>query len=769
MKIHFLCLLFLWGSDIYAQSKFTISGYVEDASNGERLLGANVGDFTNQIGTSTNNFGFYSLTLKSDSVWLAASYIGYQEQVFHFLLNKDTLINIKLSPSIELQEVVVTASKSDKIEDRSQMGQIEVPIQQIKQIPALMGEVDVMRALKLLPGVSAGSEASSGIYVRGGSPDQNLILLDGVPVYNASHLFGFFSVFNSDALKDVNLYKGGFPARYGGRLSSIIDLQMKEGNSEKFSGEGSIGLIASRLTLQGPIKKGKTSYIVSGRRTYIDLLAKPLILSESGGKEDIGYYFWDLNGKINHKFSNQDRLFFSVYAGQDELYANSKGEYSDSKNNIVWGNVTSALRWNHVWNQKLFSNTTLTYSNFNLSLKAFSERNQPPGDKNTIEYRSGIEDIALKFDFDYFPSPFHSVKFGASGVFHTFKPSATQVKYETSQPIDTTFGDKFIYAGEISAYIEDDMEITKNWKANIGVHFSCFPVDGKLFPSVQPRISTRYKLGKGYSIKGSFAMMTQFIHLLTNEGIGLPTDLWVPSTKKILPEQSWIASVGAAKSIGDNYEVSVEAYYKRMDNVMSYKEGASYISSSDWQNNVSQGLGESYGLELFLQKKVGKFTGWIGYTLSWNYRQFADINQGKVYPFKYDNRHNLSLVGSYQFNEKWRLSATWVYNTGNALTLPVVSTPDGNTYSSKNAYRMPDYHRMDIGVEYMRKHTTKKGRKWSSSWMFGAYNAYSRMNPFYISSGTRSVNPPTDTLFVNTLDQVTLFPIIPYFSYNFKF
>ncbi len=749
-----------------AQEKFTISGYIEDAKTGEKLIEANVFEDVSVSGTVSNLYGFYSMTLPKDTIKISFSYMGYATQSFEIYLDKDISFTVKLEDEVALQVVTVTAENVEKIEEQTQMSKVDIPIAQIKRIPALLGEVDVMKAMQLLPGVQSGGEGTSGLYVRGGSPDQNLILLDGVPVYNVSHLFGFFSVFNADAINNVTLTKGGFPARYGGRLSSVMEINMKEGNMREYHGEGSIGLVASKLTFEGPIVKDKTSFIVSGRRTYIDLLAKPFIKNQGDG--DGGYYFYDVNAKVNHKFNDKHRLYLSAYAGKDVFYFKFDDGGYEERAGFDWGNITSALRWNYMINNKLFANTTVTFSRYRFNLGTEST---DAGEVFAAKYFSGIKDWGAKVDFDYMPTPNHFVRFGVNGINHTFSPGALQYKVEDgdSFDLDTIIGTENSNAWEYYAYVEDDMKIGENFSANIGLHASAFSVGSKTYFSPQARIGMRYMLPKSYAVKASYSMMSQYIHLLTNEGVGLPTDLWLPSTENVKPQRSWQAALGMAKTFGTMFEVSVEGYYKRMDNLLSYKEGASFFSFSDWETKVEQGKGESYGLELFLQKKKGKTTGWIGYTLSWNNRKFENINSGEEYPFKYDRRHDISVVVSHSFNDKISISGTWIYGTGNSITLneakyisfnPQVNNPQLNESTtievpgSKNNYRMKPYHRLDVGVDFR-----KQKKRYERTFSIGAYNVYSRKNPFFIYYNDNE----------DTFKQVSLFPIIPYFTYSFKF
>jgi hypothetical protein len=795
----FLCLMLppVFGQTV---SKHTISGYISDAKSGERLIGATVIDKRSGQGAVTNTYGFYSLTLPKDSVTLLVSYIGFQSKGIQAYLNSNLEINIPLESAALLKEVEILAQRYERIESRAQMSRIDVPIQQIKNVPALLGETDVLKVLQLLPGVSGGGEGQSGIYVRGGGPDQNLILLDGVPVYNASHLFGFFSVFNADAIKDVTLTKGGFPARYGGRLSSVIEINMKEGNENEFHGEGSIGIIASKLTLEGPIKKGKSSFLISARRTYIDILARPLIKAgfRSDGSEGVaGYYFYDLNGKANYRLSNKDRLYLSFYTGKDKFYldltekdGSGPSTYTFKLNtSLGWGNLTGAARWNHVINPKLFANTTLTYSRYNFNTQTGASDKQTYSDGTPtseyiyeLKYLSGIDDIAGKLDFDYAPNPRHLVKFGANAILHNFDPGkfTTRIK-DTDNNSDTrsVFGQSAVDATELAMYAEDDWKITDRLRTNYGMHFSGFVANGKTYLSAQPRFNMRYLVGRDWAIKAAFSTMRQYIHLLTNETIGLPTDLWLPTTKLVKPQDAWQAALGLAKTFGKDYEVSVEAYYKKMKNVIAFREGASLFQFSDWQSRITQGRGTAYGTEFFVQKKVGRLSGWIGYTLSWAYRQFDDLNQGRRYFYKYDRRHDFEIVASYKINERVKIAATWVYATGNVTTLgnsrylqPAEYPTKGYYYytsqttnvTERNNFRLNSYHRLDIGIDF-----TKKKKYHSRTWSFGAYNAYNRNNPFflYLSEDGQYVNGQYKNSV--SLKQASLFPIIPYFNYSFKF
>ncbi|MBU0764327.1 MAG: TonB-dependent receptor plug domain-containing protein [Bacteroidetes bacterium] len=783
MNKAFLIFVCLFLHLAVSAQKYTISGYVQDSESGEKMIMANVYDLISIKGTITNNYGFYSLTLPTGRVMLSFSYIGYTTVEKEMELKDDIVLNISLDPVIQIDEVVIEGDRIESKVESSQMSTQEIPVKTIKALPVLFGEVDIIRAIQLMPGVQSGNEGTTGLYVRGGGPDQNLILLDGVPVYNANHLFGFFSIFNADAVKSVTLIKGGFPARYGGRLSSVLDIRMKEGNLKKFSVDASIGLISSKLTIEGPIIKDKTSFIISGRRTYIDIFTQPLIsyAAKRNGidKFSAGYYFWDLNGKINHVFNERNRLFLSAYTGKDKLYMKMKEKESDysfaTEAGLKWGNVTTALRWNCMINRKLFGNTTLTYSRYKFSTGAGTEAWDYTDGSFTdfsYEYLSGIDDIAGKIDFDYHPNPDHYVRFGANNIYHTFKPGVNLFNISTTGfSIDTSFGNADIQANEYAVYAEDDMKIGALLKINAGLHYSGFLVNGAFYHSLQPRLSARYLLSEKLSVKAAYSQMNQYIHLLTNTGIGLPTDLWLPVTDSIKPMKSIQYAAGAVYELTDKIDISVEGYYKTMDNLIEYKEGASFFSSKDdWEANVEIGRGWSYGAEVLIEKKVGKLSGWIGYTLSWTERQFENISFGEIFPYKYDRRHDIGIAVVYKFNDRIDAGVTWVYGTGNAVTLATekyVSALDISEYNyyntieyfeHRNSYRMPAYHRLDLGANF------HKDIKWGTRTVsVGVYNAYNRKNPFFLQF---EYNYQTDK---NELVQYSLFPLIPSISYSLKF
>lgn len=732
----------LFATAIFAQ-KVTISGYITDKNSSESLISASMYETTSGKGTVSNASGFYSLTLPAGEINIRYTYVGYKPEYRKLTVRKDTMINVSMSGSTELSEITLYSARETGVKG-SQMGAVEIPAGQIKSIPTLFGETDVIKALQLLPGVQGGTEGSAGLYVRGGGPDENLLLLDGIPVYNVNHMFGFFSVFNADAVKNVTLYKGNFPARFGGRLSSVVDIVTNDGNDQKIHGNFSIGLISSKFNLEGPIIKGKTTFNVSLRRTYADILAQPLIklaLKEGNSNDDAnaGYYFYDFNAKISHKISDKDRLHLSFYSGDDAIYIGYKnksitgGNITESQKIKVdwdWGNLITALRWNHIINSKLFLNTTASYTRyrFDMGIGSYNEGkiiNPPSSYKDVIEmgYKSGIEDYSVKADFEYTPSPAHDIKFGANYTYHTFRPGVFVAKMSTSDShsmnIDTTFGDKNVMSHETMLYAEDNVNIGPFIKANVGLHYSTFFVQDQFYQSLQPRLSMRFLISDKLSAKAGYAAMSQYIHLLSNNSISLPTDLWVPVTKKITPMKSHQVSAGLFYNLMDKLDLSLETYYKTMDNLIEYKDGATFLgSTTGWEDKVCMGRGWSYGLEFLAQKSFGKTTGWLGYTWSKSERQFnrpgQELNDGKVFPAKYDRRHDVSLTMTHKFSDKFDLSGTWVYSTGNCGTLalqnyigqPIPLNNYGYSYnildnvSSRNNYRYNPYHRMDIGVNF---------------------------------------------------------------------
>ncbi len=779
--LRMLVLLFLTtiSTAVLAQEKRTISGYVSDEGTGEMLIGATIYDTLHRLGAVANEYGFYSITVPNEEIILKISSFGMSPK-YLVVLKGTAEVNVSLSNIKELEEVIISAADGQRNVESTNSGTIELQMDKIDKLPVLLGEKDVIKIIQLLPGVKSGGEGSSGLYVRGGGPDQNLILLDGVPIYNASHLFGFFSVFNSDALSQVTLIKGGFPARYGGRVSSVLDMRMKEGNTKQYNIEGSVGLIASRILIEGPLIKDRTAFAFSARRTYIDVLTLPFQKKDAKG----GYFFYDLNAKIHHKINDKHHLYLSSYLGKDKAYVKGTYDYTNGtektevkeESALKWGNAIAALRWNYRISPKLFANTTLTYSQylFNIGYDA-TEVSTDNGVKNEANfgftYTSGINDWAIKSDFTFIPNPNHNIKFGVGDTYHTFKPGVNRFNSTgSSGDIDTSYGSYFQYAHELFTYIENDHIITNRLKINYGLHLSVFLVGDKTYAQLQPRFSGNYILTDHSSIKLAYSRTAQYLHLLSNTGIGLPTDLWVPATEKIAPVIADQVSVGYNHEFLKQYNIVVEAYYKKMNNLIQYKEGAGFLgSATDWQSKVEAGQGWAYGGEVFIEKRKGRFSGWLGYTLSWAQRQFDGINGGERFFYKYDRRHDVSVAITYDINEKWDVGLVFVYGTGNAVTLPtqyigVASNPITSAFGSStvgyfnavNDYRMPAYHRMDIGFN-----RTKKVKWGETVLSLSVYNLYNRQNAFYIY--TQPGNDGT-----NKLKQVSLFPIIPSISWKFK-
>jgi len=764
--------------------RVTLNGYVRDSLSGELIIGATITINGQGKGVTTNQYGFYSITLDSGTYNISISHVSYVQKTIEFVFDVDKTFNFDLVPrsSVNTEVIVYANRRRDANVKNAEMGKIDLSIERIKNIPAFMGEVDILKAIQLLPGVRNAGEGNAGFYVRGGGPDQNLIMLDDAVVYNTGHLFGFFSIFNSDAIKNTSLIKGGMPAQYGGRLSSVLDVAMKDGNINKFQVEGGIGLIASRLSIQGPIKKDRASFIVSARRTYIDAIVKPFVKKTSDFYGS-GYYFYDLNAKVNYKFTEKDRLYLSGYFGRDVFDFNNVAR--SFRSNIPWGNSTASLRWNHVFNKRLFANTTAVYNNYKFKFAAAQNNFE-------LSLASGIRDLNLKTDFDYYPLPQHKIKFGGLYTYHKFIPNVLSGKQDSVifQPNNET--EK--YASEFAVYVQDDWEISDKIKINYGIRYSTFTqigpytkytrdVDGnkldstvyknfepvKTYGGFEPRITIRYALNDETSIKAAVNRNYQYIHLVSNAGSTLPTDLWVPSTYIVKPQISWQYTAGLFKNFAQNkYETSVEIYYKQMKNQVEYSEGYT-PSLNDPENEFVFGDGWSYGAEFFVNKTRGKLNGWIGYTLSWTYRKFPDLNGGEKYPARYDRRHDMSIVVNYDPGKKWRFGAVFVYGTGAATTMPerfyFIEGVLTQEFSKVNQYRLDPYHRLDLSATYTP--VPKKKRKVQSSWVFSIYNVYCRYNPYFIYFD-QTGSPLNGTLKVEAR-QVSLFPILPAVTWNFKF
>ena len=795
LLVSFLCLSF----GAFAQKKPTLSGYITDLRNGEALSYAKVFVQELKTGAVVNAYGFYSLTIPSGNYTIEFRADGFQTQVLTIALSENQTRNVELEMAVqETKDIRVTGKRSDNVTS-TKLGQMELKMDQVKTLPAFMGEVDVVKTLQLLPGVSSVSEGGQGFYVRGGGPDQNLVLLDEGVVYNASHLFGFFSVFNADAINSVNLIKGGMPANFGGRLSSVLEVNMNEGNLKQIKVKGGIGAISSRLTIEGPLKKDKGSFIVSARRTYIDLIAKAAI-PDSSPFAGSGYFFYDVNAKLNYKLSAKDRIYLSAYYGKDIF--SFKDKNGGFKVEMPWGNGIGALRWNHLFTSKLFMNTTLTYSDYKFQFASTQ-------DEFRVALTSGIRDYTTKVDFSYFPNPKHRIKFGAAYTYHDFTPQGLSAQNDT-----VTFNTgsiQHLYSRETGLYALDEFDLNDAWRFNVGLRYSTFshvgPFDRYIkgdgistfdstihygrndviafYQGLEPRFALRYLLPDNSSIKAGYAYNYQYVHLVTLSAVSLPTDIWFPTTDLAKPEKGFQTSIGYFKNFDkDRYEASVELYYKGMKNLIEFKEGAlpGDNINDNTDNLLVYGEGWAYGAEFFLKKTQGAFTGWIGYTWAKTERRFPDINEGNVYPAKYDRRHDLTVVGTYKLNERWVFSACFIYATGNTLTLPSSwYVQDQNLlfqYGPRNSTRMAPYHRLDISATlYGKKFKTKTDpatgldiqvkKAYQSNWSFSVYNVYNRMNPFFLYVDNNGDFMSGD--FSLKIKQVSLFPIIPSVTWNFEF
>ncbi len=767
----------------YAQERIiTVSGTVTDSETGELVVGATVYVEAHERGVSTNQYGYYSLTLPRDSVNMVVSHVAYLTQRLIYSPQDALVLNISLVPTtLSLRELEV-AAPAESVLQTTQISGVTIPVQDVENLPSLLGESDVLRTIQLLPGVQSGVEGSTGLYVRGGGPDQNLYLLDGTQVYNPSHLFGFLGPFNSDAIKDVRVLKGGFPARYGGRLSSVIDITMKEGNLKQVAGTGAIGLLASRMTLEGPIRRDRASFLISARRSHAELLIRPFLDSD---EQDDGYYFYDFNVKSNVILSTSDRIYLSGYTGHDRMYTYYKyeGNGDEDRSGLSWRNLTTTVRWNHIFGAKLFSNVLIGYTDY--ALLVDNEYRYSTGENSRSQYEnsyeSGIRDLHARIDMEFIPNANHNIRFGVGELQHSFLTGA----YEEIIRVDDAISDtvpspnRRTRAGEIQAYIEDDWRLNSQIRLNLGVHASSFLIEDQNYVSVEPRIAALWRLNVQTSLKASLAYMQQYIHLLaTTSGLSLPTDLWVPATAKIQPQQSWQLAGGVVQAFADGkLELSLEGYYKEMDHLIEYEEGANYFNATygSWEDRVVSGYGVAYGGEVFLRKRSGRTTGWIGYTLSQSRRKFDEINEGLWFPYRYDRRHDVALVVNHEFTSRFEISGTWIYGTGQAVTLPVgyfvgesylrsafpwtrsETTALYRVQSSRNGARMPAYHRLDIG---MRIHRTM--RRVTRVLTLGTYNAYSRRNAV-------SIFADRDDQGALIFKKFSLLPIMPSISYQLSF
>ncbi len=772
--IRFFIILFTLICQITLQGQnFTISGYVEDASSGESLIGVNIFNQDNSIeGTTTNVYGFYSLTLPGNTYRIKSSYLGYQDILNEIFLDKDIELNLKMSSGVTMEEVVVIGEEKDNNINSTDMGTVSLPVDKIKKLPALLGEVDILKTLQLLPGVLSAGEGTAGFYVRGGGPDQNLVLLDEAVVYNSGHLLGFFSVFNADAIKNTTLIKGGIPANYGGRLSSVVDVQMKDGNNKKFGVTGGVGLIASRLTVEGPLKKDESSFIVSGRRTYAFELAKPFI--DRSDFRGTNYFFYDFNAKINYKLSNKDRIFVSTYFGRDVLNYNSN--VRDISFRLPYGNTTATVRWNHLFSEKLFMNASLVYNDYDFSFEGGQ------GDFS-VGLFSGVRDYNAKLDFEYFPNARNSIKFGANYTYHRLTPNVTSA---TNGDIEFSNDLKPKFAHESAIYILNDYKVSKDFTINYGLRFSAFTQVGpytsavngeefaalepvKTYTGLEPRLFGKYNLNASSSVKGGVTFTNQYIHLVSNSNSTLPIDVWVPSSERVAPQRGIQYALGYFKNFKNNdYETSVEIYYKDLNNQIDYGESFINDPAVEVEQEFVFGKGRAYGAEFFIKKNTGKLNGWIGYTWSKTDRIFPDINDGAVFPATFDRRHDLSVVANYEITDKWEFGGAFVYGTGNTFTpvksLFFVEQSVNVEFGDRNSARLEAYHRLDLALTYNPKVDTDKA--WKNSFTFSVYNIYNRRNTFF-TYNTFETDFDAGTSQATAL-KVSLFPIIPSVTWNFK-
>jgi hypothetical protein len=763
-----LLIIILPGFIAHAQQNSTISGNIKDGQTGEDLIGATI-SVVELPGKSTpsNTYGFYSLTLPSGEYTFVVHYVGYETKSVKIKLSgshkADFNLNIK---SDELQEVVVSSVKKNDNVVNTQTGMQKLDIREIRNIPVLFGEKDILKTIQLLPGIKSTGEGSTGFNVRGGASDQNLILMDEAVVYNASHLLGFFSVFNSDAIKDLAVYKGNEPAEYGGRLASVLDVKMKEGNDKTTHVNGGLGLISSRLSIEGPLVKDKGSFIVSGRRTYADLFLR---LSSDDDINDIDLYFYDFNLKANYRINQKNRVFLSGYFGKDAMGMSSFG--------LKWGSGTGTFRWNHLFSDRLFSNTSLIFSNYSYKI------NINNGEK--INIISRIQDIGVKQDFQYYLNSNNTFKFGFEAINHKIIPGAITSSEETNIKSLTNK-----HCQENAAYLSFKSSFSEALSVEAGLRYTGFGLYGpgdfytynnegntidtthyssaknvKTYYNFEPRLTLSYVMTPEQSLKAAYARNIQNLHLLSNSTSGSPTDLWIPSSNNVKPEISDQFSLGYYRNFKDNlYEFSVEAYYKNLQNQIDYKNGAELTYNENVESQILFGTGRAYGLELYLKKTQGKISGWISYTLSRTERKFNGINNGHYYPARQDRPHDISVVCLYEANKKWNLSATWVFSSGNAVTFPVgkyeISGKTMMLYSDRNSSRMPSYHRLDIGATCQ----LKKTERFESSLNFSIYNFYGRENAYTITFRDKS-SSSTKTEAVLT----SLFRSIPSITYNFKF
>ena len=801
-----------WGSDIGFElkgdhvilrkiSRLTISGLITDAATGETLIGA--GATSGKHGTVSNSFGFYSLTIprEKDRADVTFSYVGYLPKTLTIPAGRDTTVHVRLVPGASLEQAVVTAPRESGIAS-TRMGAIEVPVAAVKSVPALFGEADVLKTIQLLPGVQGGTEGFSGLYVRGGGPDENLLLLDGIPLYHAEHMLGIFSVFQPEAVKKVTLYKGSFPARYGGRISGIVDVRTNDGNLYETHGSVGVSMIGEKLHIEGPVWKGKTSYSLSARGMHTLLLTPVIKLTGFDGN----YFFYDLDAKFAHRFSGRDRLYFHVYHGLDNFHYRESNKAFDGRTGqpftdtqklgIRWGNTVAALRWNHVVGPRLFMNTTVAFNRYHMRMDSDMRTREIKADGDTedsqvqFDYRSGMRDWVAKADFDYTPSSSHKFKFGAEYTFHTFVPETLtgygRQRVNESPQADTTLymrSNSLQRGHEASLYAEDEIRLGSHLSLNPGLRATLFNTQGKTYWSIEPRLNAKVNFTEDWWAKASYSRMSQYVHLLSSSQITLPVDLWVPITRNIRPETADQFSLGLYFGGLPGWNFSVEGYYKAIRNVLEYKEGAVFLfDSSGWESKVEAGSGRAMGVELFIEKTTGKTTGWLGYTLAKSDRLFPSINHGQRFPYRYDRRHSVNLVVNHRFNEKFDISLAWNFASGGVTTLPerriVASSPAGepryvDLVSSRNNFRLPASHTLNLGFNFHRRHT-----RGESIWNLSVYNVYNYMNPTLVQKENNEsvisryqADGPAEWQLIHEvrIKKITLLPIFPSIGYTRTF
>ena len=794
----------------------TVSGFVRDKRSAESLIGTSVYEAHSRVGTASNNFGFFSLTLPPGDITIRSSYIGYTSHQ-HILngLERDTVLTIELEPSASLEEVVITGQSNDKQSVLStQMGALEINQQTIRSTPVMFGEADIIKTLQLTPGVSAGTEGTAGMYVRGGNVDENLFLIDGNPVYQINHIGGIFSAFNPEAISGMDFFKSGFPSRYGGRLSSVVDVHTKEGNMKEYHGSASIGLISGNLNFEGPIIKDRTSFNIGLRRTWLDVLSAPAvaiankITKKDGTRLRARYAFHDLNLKVNHIFNDRSRMYLSLYNGNDVLKGGSTDfPDQDSDNNynydsdlsLRWGNIMATAGWTYVFNNRLFGKVSGVFTRYHSRLR--NTEHDVVGNEGDEDYsdsfrenetNTGITDFGLRTSFDYLPASAHHIRFGGDYLVHRFHPEynrsvAYEKNEETSVEIGREFANDLLWGHEAGVYAEDDWTLSSAVRLNAGLRFSLFNVQGKTYTGLEPRVSLRWLLDDNLSFKASYSRMNQYVHLISNSFISLPTDAWMPVTRKLKPLISDQVSAGFYYNLNKEYNFSVEGYYKTLDNLLEYRDGHTFTPSFvNWEDKLTAGEGSSYGAEFMVRKETGRTTGWVGYGLSWSDRQFDELNQGARYPARFDNRHKLNIVVMHKISPKVELSAAWSYASGNHVTLSLenyyengTGSPTNNDnhymdasesidyYEGRNNYQLPAYHRLDLGIKIYRP--KKKGRM--GIWTVSIYNVYSRMNPFMIYKSDKTVPDPGSSYGKNVpvFKTIGIMPIIPSISYTYKF